>query len=105
MTADARTTEIANTLAKLAELMAEQNTETNPGTQDHPSDESPSRVLFTVEETARALNVGRTTAYALVRSGEIESVHIGRLRRVPKTAIDNYTERLTSDPSNNQRAA
>jgi excisionase family DNA binding protein len=29
-----------------------------------------------------------------VKSGEIESVQIGRLRRVPRTAIDDYAARL-----------
>jgi excisionase family DNA binding protein len=40
-------------------------------------------VLLTVEEAARRLNIGRTTMYALVSSGAVESVTIGRLRRVP----------------------
>ncbi|HEX9334443.1 MAG TPA: helix-turn-helix domain-containing protein, partial [Pseudonocardiaceae bacterium] len=42
----------------------------------------PERVLLTVEEAAKRLGIGRTTAFALVKTGEIVSVQIGRLRRV-----------------------
>ena len=97
MTTDARTTEIANTLAKLASLMSEQNNEgpsVSPGKGEHDDSK---RVLLTVEEAAKKLNIGRTKTYALVRSGQIASVRIGRLRRVPAEAIEDYATRLTSD--------
>lgn len=105
MSADPRTTEIANTLAKLAALMAEQNSSDSKTREKNAPRESPDRLLLTVEEAANLLNLGRTKTYSLVRSGEIESVQIGRLRRVPKSAIDDYTERLISAQSNDQRAA
>jgi len=41
----------------------------------------------TVEEAADRLRVGRTVMYALVSSGAVESVRIGRLRRVPADAL------------------
>ncbi|WP_446216279.1 helix-turn-helix domain-containing protein [Micromonospora sp. IBHARD004] len=41
-----------------------------------------------VEEAARLLNVGRTTAYDLIRSGRLRSVKIGRRRLVPRDALD-----------------
>ncbi|WP_405413637.1 helix-turn-helix domain-containing protein [Streptomyces rubiginosohelvolus] len=47
-------------------------------------------VALTVEEAARRLGVGRTTMYALIASGEIGSVLIGRLRRVPVEALATY---------------
>lgn len=47
-------------------------------------------VAFTVEEAARRLGVGRTTMYALIASGEVRSVLIGRLRRVPAEALATY---------------
>ncbi|MFE2046513.1 helix-turn-helix domain-containing protein [Streptomyces sp. NPDC059477] len=47
-------------------------------------------VALTVEEAARRLGVGRTTMYALIASGEISSVLIGRLRRVPAEALVTY---------------
>lgn len=53
------------------------------------------RVLLTVEEAADRLSLGRTTTYALVRSGELRSVQIGRLRRVPADALAEYVSRLS----------
>jgi excisionase family DNA binding protein len=41
-----------------------------------------------VEEAARLLNVGRSTAYDLIRSGRLRSVKIGRRRLVPRDALD-----------------
>lgn len=41
-----------------------------------------------VEEAARLLNVGRSTAYDLIRSGRLRSVKIGRRRLVPREALD-----------------
>ncbi|WP_073255282.1 helix-turn-helix domain-containing protein [Cryptosporangium aurantiacum] len=52
--------------------------------------------VLTVEEAARHLRIGRTSMYALVSSGEVESVTIGRLRRVPRSALDDYVNRLRS---------
>lgn len=50
----------------------------------------PTLVALTVEEAARRLGIGRTTMYALLASGEIPSVTIGRLRRVPAEALSDY---------------
>ncbi len=54
----------------------------------------PARLLLTVEEAADRLGIGRTLAYALVKSGEVESVQIGRLRRVPYDALNAYISEL-----------
>lgn len=48
------------------------------------------KTLYTVVETAEILGISRTKVYALLASAHIESVHIGRLRRIPADAIDNY---------------
>lgn len=47
-------------------------------------------VLLTVEEAAERLRIGRTTMYALVSAGVVESVKVGRLRRVPVECVDAY---------------
>ena len=52
------------------------------------------RIVLTVEEAAERLEVGRTMVYALVRSGDIESIAIGRLRRIPIDALDEFIGRL-----------
>ncbi|MFJ7590782.1 helix-turn-helix domain-containing protein [Streptomyces sp. NPDC097617] len=54
----------------------------------------PTLVLLTVEEAARRLRVGRTTCFALIRTGALESVLIGGLRRVPVDAPAKYVTRL-----------
>ena len=57
------------------------------------------QLLLTVEEAARRLNIGRTTMYALVSGGVVESVTIGRLRRVPSECLDNFVAALRSPNS------
>ncbi|GAB2488341.1 hypothetical protein GCM10027030_23050 [Luteococcus sediminum] len=58
---------------------------------------TPERLLLKVEEVAERLNVGRSTAYHLVLTGQIESIMVGRLRRVPAAAVTDYVERLRAD--------
>ncbi|MFD8545780.1 excisionase family DNA-binding protein [Streptomyces sp. NPDC059649] len=57
-------------------------------------DFDPTLALLTVEEAARRLRIGRTTCFNLIRSGELESVPVGRLRRVPPEAVTEYVTRL-----------
>ncbi|MCC8247410.1 helix-turn-helix domain-containing protein [Saccharothrix luteola] len=57
---------------------------------------TPARHLLSVEDAARALSIGRTTMFNLIKTGEIASVQIGRLRRIPTTALTDYTTRLTA---------
>lgn len=51
-------------------------------------------LVLTIEQAAKRLGIGRTLAYALVSSGEIESVTIGRLRRIPAECLTEYVNRL-----------
>jgi len=55
------------------------------------------KVLLTVEEAAERLSLGRTTMFALIKSGEIVSVRIGRSRRVPVAALGAYVDRLSRE--------
>lgn len=52
------------------------------------------RVLLTVEEAADVLRIGRSKAFDLIRCGDLRSVKIGRLRRVPADAIDIFVGSL-----------
>ncbi|MFD7446672.1 helix-turn-helix domain-containing protein [Streptomyces sp. NPDC059909] len=54
----------------------------------------PTLLLLTVEEAARRLGIGRTTCFALIASGELESVKVGSLRRIPSDALAAYVARL-----------
>lgn len=63
------------------------------------------RVVLTIEEAAHRLGIGRTTMYALVMSGEIRSVTIGRLRRVPARCLIEYIDNLLDAPNQLKSAA
>ena len=67
-----------------------------PMTAESPRDDAPEAfdLVLTIEEAARCLRIGRTLMYSLVSSGEVESVMIGRLRRVPIAALETYVSRL-----------
>ncbi|MEQ4305239.1 helix-turn-helix domain-containing protein [Plantactinospora sp. B6F1] len=56
------------------------------------------RVVLTIEEAAKRLGIGRTTMYTLVMTGEIRSVTIGRLRRVPVRCLHEYVTTLLDQP-------
>ena len=49
-----------------------------------------------VEELMPILGIGRNTAYALVRSGQIRSIRVGRQLRVPKDAILDFLNQQNS---------
>lgn len=57
-------------------------------------DASSDRLLLRVEEAAERLGIGRTLMYKMVLSGRVESVHVGRLRRVPAECLDDAVARL-----------
>lgn len=56
-------------------------------------------VLLTPEVAAERLACGRTKLYELLRSGELESVKVGRLRRIPEDALTAYVTRLREQPT------
>ena len=45
-----------------------------------------------VEDVMSVLGIGRNSAYALVQSGRIRSVRIGRQLRIPKDALLAFLE-------------
>ncbi|MBM7090234.1 helix-turn-helix domain-containing protein [Streptomyces sp. S12] len=55
------------------------------------------RILYPTDEVAQQLGVGMTTAKALIKSGELRSVKIGRSRRVPADALHEYVQRLDAE--------
>ncbi len=46
------------------------------------------RDLLTVSEAAALLRIGRNLAYQLVAEGEIPSLRLGRLIRIPRSALE-----------------
>jgi excisionase family DNA binding protein len=67
---------------------------------EHAADGTPDGLLLTVEEAARRLCIGRTLVYQLISSGDLESVKVSRLRRVPAECLPEYvaTLRRTRNP-------
>jgi len=63
------------------------------------------RVVLTIEEAAQRLRIGRTTMYALVKTGQIRTVTIGRLRRVPAFCLDEYVQNLLANGTALENAA
>jgi len=54
---------------------------------------APVKVLLTIDEAAQALSIGRTLLYELLMRQQIASIKVGRVRRVPMAAIDDYINR------------
>lgn len=54
------------------------------------------RRLVSVEEAAAAIGIGRTFAFALIGSGALRSVRVGKRRLVPVEAIDAYVDALAT---------
>lgn len=46
--------------------------------------------LLTIEQTAEYLQVSVSTVRRMVRDGRLRSVSLGRLRRVPKPALEEF---------------
>lgn len=63
------------------------------------------RVVLTIEQAAERLGIGRTTMYALIKTGQIRTVTIGRLRRVPAFCLDEYVQSLLSNATQLDHAA
>ena len=62
-------------------------------------------ILLTVEDAAQRLRIGRTLMYGLIRSGEVESIPVGRLRRVPVECLDEYVKRSRAANQSKNSAA
>ena len=54
----------------------------------------PDRMLYRVEEAAAVLALSRHRLYELIRSGELSTVKIGNLRRVPVQSMVAYVDGL-----------
>ena len=48
---------------------------------------------YTVEEIAKLLSIGKTTAYALVKEGHFKIVRIGSAIRISRQSFDEWLDR------------
>jgi excisionase family DNA binding protein len=62
-------------------------------------------IMLTPEEAFRVLGIGRTYGYRLIKNGTLPSVKLGRLRRVPRHALEAWVERTIeeSGPTDSDR--
>lgn len=58
--------------------------------------ERPPRLLLTVEEAAERIGICRSNMFKLIRHGDVESVKVGRLRRVTPAALEDFVRRLST---------
>ena len=58
------------------------------GTEDY-------RELISIDELCKALMVGKSTAYSLLRNGSIKAFKIGRIWKIPKNALSQYVNSHT----------
>ena len=47
-------------------------------------------LVLRVDDLMPVLDIGRNTAYELIRSGQIRSVRVGRKLRIPKQAVEEF---------------
>jgi len=59
-------------------------------------------LMYTVEEAAELLGIGRNLAYDGVRSGEIPAVRIGTSWRVPKASLDALLNKSPRNPDESE---
>lgn len=64
-----------------------------PAGHDDTADTGPC-VLLTVEAAAARLSISRTRMYGLLKTGDLDSILIGRLRRIHTTELDAFAARL-----------
>ena len=53
--------------------------------------------VLTVKQLCEMLNIGKNTAYELLRSGTIKSIAIGRQIRVPKNNVIAFVNKDKND--------
>lgn len=56
-------------------------------------------LLYKPEVAAARLGLGRSKFFELMAGGQIETVQIGRSRRVPAQALEDYVARLRAGQS------
>ena len=61
---------------------------------------SVSKWLLTVPEVMEILGIGRTFTYSLINRGDLESIKVGKCRRIPMTSVEHLVESLRNQEDN-----
>ena len=69
---------------------------------DYASEETPGgapgQELLTVEQTAKILHISRDRVYYLIRSRQLRSIKIGKLRRIPRAWVADFVGQQETSP-------
>jgi excisionase family DNA binding protein len=60
-------------------------------------DDNPEQILLKPKKAFELLAISRSTGYALIASGKLPSVRIGRAVRVPVAALKQWVEQQTNN--------
>jgi excisionase family DNA binding protein len=52
---------------------------------------------YTVEQVAKMLHIGRDKVYELIRTGQLRSIKIGKLRRITEDQLVEFIATLEGD--------
>jgi excisionase family DNA binding protein len=69
-----------------------------PEHQKNARPEAP--LLLTIEQSAKLVGIGRTTAYSLVKSGEWKTIKIGRLTRLTRDILEDWISAKMDERNN-----
>ncbi len=59
---------------------------------------SPERLLLSVEGAAERLDIGRKLLVELIRTGQLSTITVGRLRKVPVESLREFVDRRRGAP-------
>jgi len=51
--------------------------------------------ILSVKQLCEVLDIGKNTAYKLLQNGEIKSIKIGKVYKIPKKEVEKYIVRKT----------
>lgn len=51
--------------------------------------------ILSVKQLCEILDIGKNTAYRLLQGGEIKSIKIGKVYKIPKKEVRRYIDRIT----------
>lgn len=74
---------------------------TNNKREDYTMSEITNYELITVDDLAYTLQISRSSAYNLLKNGEIKCFKIGSHYKIPSSAVDDYIKRMTGLLPNN----
>ena len=55
-------------------------------------------LLYRATEVAKMLGLGRSTVFAMMASGQLPTVRIGRAVRIPRAGLERWLREQTGDP-------